>query len=90
VVPGVAGSSPVGRPIPRSHVLGGAAIERGYGCLLPAGLFLGLAVGGGAFSEPSLGMVAGLAAGALLALVLRLWDRRRIRRDGGPPTPPGQ
>jgi hypothetical protein len=53
-------------------------MERGFGCLLPAGLFLGLAAGA-VVSEPSLGMVVGLGLGALLALLLRLRETGRRR-----------
>jgi hypothetical protein len=55
---------------------GRAAMERGFGCLLPAGLFLGLGLGA-LWSEPSLGMVIGFAAGGLLALGLALREGRR-------------
>ena len=51
-------------------------MERGFGCLLPAGLFLGLGLGA-LWSEPSLGMVIGFAAGGLLALGLALREGRR-------------
>lgn len=52
--------------------------DAGYGVFLGIGAFVGLA-GGLVMSEPSLGVVLGLAAGGLLALALRL------RRSGGPP-----
>ncbi len=44
--------------------------DTGYGVFLGAGVFAGLA-GGLAAGEPSLGVVVGLGAGALLALALR-------------------
>ncbi len=53
-------------------------MERGFGCLLPAGLFLGLGVGA-VWSEPSLGMVVGLALGALAALALAIREPRQRR-----------
>ena len=45
--------------------------DTGYGVLLAVGTALGLAAGL-AVGEPSLGVVTGLGAGALLALILRL------------------
>jgi hypothetical protein len=49
-------------------------VKRGWGLLPAAGLLLGLGAGL-ALGEPSLGVVAGLGAGALVALGLMLLGR---------------
>jgi hypothetical protein len=49
--------------------------ERGFGILLALGTAAGLA-SGIVFGEPSLGVVLGIGAGALVALGLRLFGDR--------------
>ncbi len=53
--------------------------DRGYGVFLAIGLLLGL-VGGVWAGEASIGVVAGLGTGALVALLFRLRDLARTRR----------
>ncbi|MGQ5701736.1 hypothetical protein ACUJ46_06775 [Sandaracinobacteroides sp. A072] len=48
--------------------------DRGYGVLLPVGLFLGLGIGL-AVGEPSAGTLIGLAIAGLVAVALRFLRR---------------
>ena len=50
----------------------------GGGILIAIGLVVGAAIGI-ANRQPSLGVVIGLAVGAIAALVLTIWDSRRKR-----------
>lgn len=54
---------------PRKNALGG-------GCLLTLGIFAGVGAGI-AYGQPSIGFLAGTAAGLLLLLLVWLVDRRR-------------
>lgn len=55
-----------------------ARTTRAGGCFLTLGILAGFAVGIG-LGNPMKGILIGTAAGAALALVTWLWDRRRSR-----------